>query len=162
MVLEFVPRTSVYSEIHHATSIMLFHKTMKGIQFGLVGGCFIGLSLSTLQFISQLMNHKYHWNKVIKTMMKGMFYGAIIANGLAIYKIYINETKSNQSQAFSILRDTTHNIIDNFMLLGMVLGAIIVRIRGTEKLKKNKFAGVIIGGISGILFGMIFNIFYKS
>lgn len=156
MVLELVPKANIYTEIKHYSPIILAHTTLKGVQIGLVGGCLVGLIIAGIQKLWRKKQKKFRFKTIIRSMNNGMIFGTILVNGLAIYRIVKRDTKFNQSRAFRIERNRNQNIVDNFCVIGMFVGEIILTIFKTEDLRKEKFAGGVIGGLFGLLLSKLF------
>lgn len=152
MVLELIPRTTVFTEINHPYPTVVLHAVLKGIQGGLILGFVVGNVVALYKKLKKRgENKQYSYKKVVRYMGKGMVVGVIFVTSMTLFKMVRSDLKTNQSRAFRLKISKNQNIIDNVTIGSMLAGQVALK-----NYQDVEFGGGYIGAFVGLLLVNIF------
>jgi hypothetical protein len=151
MVLELFSKATAASEMKHYIPTIIAHSSLKGMQYGIIGGFAAGLLISLYNKLSK--KKKYISSKtIIKKMNSGMVIGVILVNGYYLMKIFRTSQEKNKELAFNLQKTSRQNAVDNIFLISMFLGEIILSFLKIEQYKNLQLVGGMIGGMLSLIF----------
>lgn len=151
MVLEFFSKAASISELKHYIPTILAHSSLKGMQYGIIGGFALGVIISVYNKLSK--KKKYISSKtIIKNMNSGMIVGVMLLNGYHLIKVFKRNSLENKEFALSLQKQTRQNVVDNIFIVSMFLGEILLSLFKIEEYKNLQFVGGVLGGMLSLIF----------